>query len=421
MARYLIIALLLILPSSQCPGDVIHLKTGGRVDGKILEKTDQAVKIRTQAGEVSVDRNRIEHIEYKALPIEDYHKELKQLTDDDIQGHYALGMWCKDNRLRKEAEERFRYVLKLNPEHKDARRQLGYRRYRGRWMTSDEVMIAQGKVRYGSEWVTPKEAEHLAALEKQQAISKRLSRLAQAIEQGSRKSRERAMDALAATRDPDAVKPLGRFAESKHVGVRRGVINALTGIGTCPAADELAKIVLIDPEEELRVLALAGLKKIKGIDASEYYISALSVYRKKPVELKEHAVLKRRVLTRGAWALGEIGDKRAIPTLISVLVVDMGYSVTRTQPRSVKGPTTIKSHEISPHGQPTGRTHQARLLQPSVGAVKTETETVIFINEEAHEALRKLTGEDFGFEKTPWGEWWLMNKPIFGPENPFDE
>ena len=421
MARFALVALLMILPALPCLGDVIHLKTGGRIDGKIMEKTDQAVKIRTRAGVVSIDRNRIERIEYKALPVEDYHQELKKLADDDILGHYALGVWCKDNRLRKQAEERFRYVLKLNPEHKDARRQLGYRRYRGRWMTAEEVMIAQGKVEHDGEWVTPKKAEQMAMLEKQQAICKRLAKLAQAVELGSGKGRKRAMDALAAMKDPDAIEPLGRFADNEHADVRMAVINALTGIGTGPAADELARVVLIDPKEELRALALAGLKKIKGADASEYYISALRVYRKKPVELKEHAVMKRRVLARGAWALGEIGDKRSIPTLISVLVVNMGYSVTRTKPMSVKGPTTIRNHRVGPYGKPTGKTHDGRLLEPSIGALKTETERVIFTNEDAHKALMKLTGKDFGFEKTPWGEWWVMNKPIFGPENPFDE
>ena len=40
-----------------------------------------------------------------------------------------------------------------------------------------------------------------------------------------------------------------------------------------------------------------------------------------------------------------------------------------------------------------------------------------YYNEEASEALRRLTGERFDFEKRKWLEWWAMHKPVFLPED----
>ena len=421
MRRLSLIVLLLALAYPLGFADILHLKNGGKIEGEILSETAEAVRIKTTIGTVDIARTQIDRVERKRLPAEEYGRELKALPAADVLGHFALGMWCKEHRLSEQAEERFRHVLKLSPDHAGARRELGFEKFRGRWMTREEAMIAKGYIKHQGKWVTPDKAAELTREAKEKETLKRIAMLAQKVELGSATGRKRAMQAFTTMKDPLYARPLGKFADHEHRNVRMGVILALTNIRTGDAADELARVVLIEDDIELRTLALDGIRKIPGTDTVGYFTSALRVYRKKAVDSKKDAILKREVLSRASWALGEIGERRAVPTLISVLVVDMGYSIVKTKPQTVTGPSTVRAPEIGPDGKPTGRTLSGRFSRHTFGGTETAAERVIFANEEALNALRKLTGQSFGLDKARWGEWWLMNKPILGPEDPFDE
>lgn len=88
---------------------------------------------------------------------ETYQEKLGQLKPDDAEGYYQLGLWCLKNKLDEQAKTQFNKVVELNPNHEGARKNLGYVKYKDKWMTQDE-MTAQGLVNYKEKWMTHEEA-----------------------------------------------------------------------------------------------------------------------------------------------------------------------------------------------------------------------------------------------------------------------
>jgi hypothetical protein len=110
MKRVLVLFVSLLLCASAV-GDVIHLTDGRKITGKVVrEETDQIV-VKTRYGQMTIDRFDIDRIEKGSLPEEIYEEKAKALADDDAQGHYELGLWCKDNDLGKEAKGEFEKAI----------------------------------------------------------------------------------------------------------------------------------------------------------------------------------------------------------------------------------------------------------------------------------------------------------------------
>jgi len=82
-----------------------------------------------------------------------YQEKLAKLTPEDAKGHYELGRWCERNKFSEQAQELFRKTIELEPTHRDARRKLGHFKYKGKWISSEE-MNARGLVKYKGKWVT---------------------------------------------------------------------------------------------------------------------------------------------------------------------------------------------------------------------------------------------------------------------------
>jgi tetratricopeptide (TPR) repeat protein len=53
-----------------------------------------------------------------------YQDKLAKLKPDDINGHYQLGLWCKQNKLLEQSKTQFNKVLELDPKHKKAQQEL---------------------------------------------------------------------------------------------------------------------------------------------------------------------------------------------------------------------------------------------------------------------------------------------------------
>lgn len=69
---------------------------------------------------------------------ETYEKRLAKLGDDDASGHYRLGLWCRRRKLPARATRQFEKTIAIDPDHKGARKQLGYLRYDDQWVKPEE-------------------------------------------------------------------------------------------------------------------------------------------------------------------------------------------------------------------------------------------------------------------------------------------
>ena len=91
-----------------------------------------------------------------------YHQRAAALKVDDADGHYRLALWCEGNGLKAYALREYRIVVTVEPDHRAARRALGYERIRGRWVKGEDAMRAKGFVEHEGVWVTPEEYALLA-------------------------------------------------------------------------------------------------------------------------------------------------------------------------------------------------------------------------------------------------------------------
>ncbi|MFH0888633.1 MAG: hypothetical protein V1871_05430 [Planctomycetota bacterium] len=102
----------------------------------------QQNKLETQAKEmfervIALDpehtgaREKLGYIKYKNKWIKkgeetkaDYEEKLAKLKDDDVEGHYGLGCWCKEKKLFYEARDEFEKAVKLDANHQKAQKEL---------------------------------------------------------------------------------------------------------------------------------------------------------------------------------------------------------------------------------------------------------------------------------------------------------
>jgi len=188
----LALAVLLGLPLAAARADVLHLKDGTTLEGKILSETSSTVEIQTVFGVAKIARSKIKEIERKKTPKEEYQARRAELKDDDVNGRFELAMFCKENKMGRESRELLKEILELSPQHSGANRELGNIEYHGRWfdpkdlekfkeeerkemeaagmvlhdgewMTKDEAMKAQGYVLVDGQWLERKVADRLAA------------------------------------------------------------------------------------------------------------------------------------------------------------------------------------------------------------------------------------------------------------------
>ncbi|MBN2492734.1 MAG: hypothetical protein JXQ29_17940 [Planctomycetes bacterium] len=150
--------------------DEIHLKSGGKIVGKVEEVTAERVRVKTPFGVQSVARADIVRIDYKPTPAEEFAARLEQTDRQDVDALVALADWARSAGLKKEAERTLRLVIAVDPNHRVAREALGHVLFEGVWMTRKEAEEAEqrraeadrrlrGLIRYQGEWVTREEME----------------------------------------------------------------------------------------------------------------------------------------------------------------------------------------------------------------------------------------------------------------------
>jgi RNase P/RNase MRP subunit p29 len=159
----LLLFFLAFSPHSLFAQDVVKLVDGGEIHGRIVEETENFVKIETRGTTVQVKRDEIATI----LKDFDFDSELKKrrssLPAGDADALYKLGLWCEENKREKEAKERFEEAVKINPEHLLAREKLHHKKHRGKWYTEEDYYKEINWVNYGGVWMPKEDKERYEA------------------------------------------------------------------------------------------------------------------------------------------------------------------------------------------------------------------------------------------------------------------
>ncbi len=167
---FAVVALVVTSMARSARADEIVLRGGGTVEGKILEETPAAVKIKTRFGVQTYPRAKIVKVVYKKTRREEFDERFAKVDKKDAAALMALAEWAREQGLTRERKTVLRAVIAADPEHVAAHKALGHVRVDGEWMSKQDAARAKadreaadkrakGMVRYKGEWVTREEME----------------------------------------------------------------------------------------------------------------------------------------------------------------------------------------------------------------------------------------------------------------------
>ena len=188
---------LFVFAVSSIRADVVHLKSGGSVEGRVIERTASSVEIDIGAGSITLSMESVDRIEEGRSPLDDYDERAARLDENDLDGWLELARWASSEGLGTQSRRAYEKVLSISPEHPEANAALGRVEHDGRWMSEEEAYKARGYVKFGGEWMTP--AEQDAILREARAVTDTAHQEAQA-----RSAEAKARDADARAREAEA-------------------------------------------------------------------------------------------------------------------------------------------------------------------------------------------------------------------------
>lgn len=341
--------------------DVIELRTG-RLQGKIIEETEDQLVLQTEVGRVSINRADVVSIHRGMTPRETYEAWLAELKPDDVLGHLALAEYCRQEKLVPEARALFEKILELEPDKERARKALGFVRQGDRWVTEEELQTARGLVHFRGNWVTPEYRDQVLREEAERRLAAQLQPLAYRTARGDASARKE----IESLRDPYALRPLTSLLRHDSPAVRLAAATALAAFESPDAAHALAASAITDNDESVRKTCTALLSKRDPLEALALFSSQLASLTARRIVSPDERRQVERHLERLARATGALEHPLAIPLLIRMVRVRLNM--------------VDDSGETPPQA--------------------------FFVNLSASEELQKLTRERFYDNRQAWLAWW---------------
>ena len=185
--------------------DMVLLKHGGRLEGRIVERTESSVEIDIGAGSLTLPMKSVDRIELGRAPLDDYEDRAAELGAQDRDGWLELARWASGKGLSTQSLEAYERVLAVYPNDPEANRALGRVAVEGRWMTQEQAYRAKGYVNFEGRWVTP--AEQASILRSREAEATAVAQ-ARTAEAQAREAEARAKEAEAKSRRSSWGAPL---------------------------------------------------------------------------------------------------------------------------------------------------------------------------------------------------------------------
>jgi hypothetical protein len=166
---------LVLLLAAGAYADEVHLVSGGKLVGKSKRVGDE-VFVTTPHGETRVRADAVKSIIPGRTVWDDYADKVKQTDAKNPEALTALGDWCKEQGLAVESKVHWKAAIKIDPDHGEARKRLGFIRHDDKWLTLDEYYKARGFVKVDGEWISEEEARRRDASRLQREAAKKHER-----------------------------------------------------------------------------------------------------------------------------------------------------------------------------------------------------------------------------------------------------
>ncbi len=387
--------------------DVVHLKRGGTVSGQIIATEESGYRIRTLVGVVFVARENVARIEAGETPFEEYDRRLEatQAKRDTPAGWFALAEWCATHEMQAERRRHLERVLELDTNHAGARAALGYVKVGDVWVDGSRPTS-----RPAEPPVDPVAEAEAAHRESVRAIQGDWARRIRAIKSnmldaGVSRIHARGRERILAITDPLAILPLTQVLSDGNVATRSLLVEVLGQFAEDEAILNLTAIALVDGSSQVRRRALGVLAR--GGDP------------RVPQQVREALKSDSDVLIKNAsQALQVLRDPGAVPELIRVLTARRNKLIEVPVQRYFGAyPATFsRNTSISVGGQ-------ALSVTPALGVDRSkmavgvfepnryERHNVTMYRTDVLDALKAITGQNFGFDAEAWRRWYQEQAP----------
>lgn len=415
--------------------DVIVLRGGGEIEGKVISDANKpdTVQVLLLKGRnpITFHKKQILQVIPKPSPLDDYLVKRDKVAPT-AQAEYGLGVWCEQNKLDDLARVHFEASLGYDKSFGPAHKKLGHVQRGDRWLTFDELRKVQGLVKYHGQWITQEERakrEESAKLSAAQSEwVRRIRVLRQSLGSSNASASREAESQLMRIQEAEAVKPLLKALGDDEPSIRVLLAHVLGNIPGKESARALVSMILAEVQSDVRNTILEQMKQRDDLGIVPQLVKAL---RSEDI----------RIINRAAWALGNLGVIAAVPSLISALVtteerivlvneaqntptisgvypgpalmaLNQNWAAYLTGPVVGPGVAAYGATSVPYYGSPAplygggfmaaGGGGSSRGLTPKVA-------TFTYRNTEVLAALRRLTGQDFGYDISAWRRWMKLS------------
>jgi len=204
MIRISLIPLLLFAISAMA--DEVHLKDGRVISGRVLDEGDRYLVV-DRDWKHAVRKPEVAEIVKKKSFMDEFDERLDALPADDAEAIFEFGRWLDENEWPSRAQRAYEEVLELDPDHRGARRALGYTLYEGAWVSPEELNRRKGLVEFEGRWYTKHDLEVLRkqiegdekarqALAERRKVNDRVNKMLRGFATLEKKQRQKSYDEL---------------------------------------------------------------------------------------------------------------------------------------------------------------------------------------------------------------------------------
>ena len=145
--------ILLMLFAASAVADDVILKDGRAFSGKVVDEGKRYTVV-DRDRKFAVSKAEVARVVSKPSFMDEYEARLKRLPYDDAEAIFEFGRWLAENEWPTRAGRAYEEVLELDPDHRGARRALGYKLYEGEWVSPEELNRRMGLVLFEGRWYT---------------------------------------------------------------------------------------------------------------------------------------------------------------------------------------------------------------------------------------------------------------------------
>lgn len=188
-----------VLLAGLAQADIITLKDGRVIEGDVIEQDSVHVKVKVKFGAITLDRDKIESIEEKLTPEQEYADRLKKLDAKNVSQQLDLAEWADSKKLEDEAIRHFMAAFDLDDTSQRAihgMEKKDWHLVEGKWQDPDTYYAGKGWVRFEGKWTHPLEYGWRLSQQIRQKMDERV-KTAKARVTKARNAKEKAKSAAA--------------------------------------------------------------------------------------------------------------------------------------------------------------------------------------------------------------------------------